>query len=122
MSAKTTFKKEAQKTAEKMIEKAEEQYKQEHLKYAITRKKRGYNPNLYEFVAKLGSKIPGVNEAIRYLTLKEAIHYDTAKEAYAALRSQPEWVREQHRVITFADNGTGSFRTFPNGKKSNTAT
>lgn len=120
MSAETTFKKEAQKTAKKMIEKAKNQCTQEQVKYAITRKQRGYNPNLYEFVSKLGSKIPGINEAIRYMTLKEAMHYNSAKEAYAALRSQPDWVREQHRVIQFVDYGTGSFRTFPHGKKSKT--
>ena len=76
-------------------------YITENTKYVIVRMSGGFNKTKYDFVSQLAHEFKGKTEVVGYLDLKNALHFDTAEEALEVLRSQPEWVRNNHEVMPF---------------------
>lgn len=73
----------------------------ENTKYVIVRKLGGFDKTKYDFVSQLAHEFKGKKEVVGYLDLANALHYDSAEEALAVLRTQPEWVRNDHEVMPF---------------------
>ena len=73
----------------------------ENIKYVIVRKFCGYHAESYDFVAQLAHEFAGCKEAVGYLPLRHAIHFDTKEEAARVLATQPEWVKNDHTIRAF---------------------
>lgn len=74
---------------------------QTEIKYVIVRNLCGYDKRKYDFISTLAHEFKGKKEVIGYTDLKHAIHFDSIEEAKSTLMSQPEWVREGHKVLPF---------------------
>lgn len=72
----------------------------DNIKYVIAQKYYRHKED-YCFVKTLAHEFEGENEVIGYLPLKDALHFNTKKEAEDALKTQPKWVREKHIAIPF---------------------
>lgn len=69
------------------------------VKYAIAKKYHGCASN-YSYISTLAHEYADEKDVIGYLDLQNALHFDSKEEAEQVLETQPEWVKNKHKIIS----------------------
>lgn len=78
----------------------------ENIKFVIATK-GVFDKNKYDFVSRLQHEWAGENDVLSFIDLKNALHFDTYKEAVKTYMEQPSWVHKRCVVIPFEKTSYG---------------
>lgn len=74
------------------------------IKYAIA---KNYVRSVIDpdFISTLAHEFAGESNVIGYLDLNNALHFKSKKEAQEILNTQPQWVKNKHKIVAFYNWG-----------------